>query len=413
MNKYTIILLSSSIIWLFLGIKTLLNDINNSVNRLFCLICLSIVIFHSSLGIGYSQETNRHVFTLANMAYIGMYFFIPLNLHFYLELSRTKIKHWLLALAYAPAFILNIAQFSGYSIFRDIVKRQGEWIGIYDYGISFYAYTCYSLLLVLISLRVIYKWGKRTTLHKEKIYSKIIFIIFILFYFMGFIGTIVLPMLGFYGLQGIGQVGFYFYFFGLFYLISKFRFLNVNFSLMADEILSNINEMVMILDTRFAITTANRRTGELLSLQPDRLAGMRFSDLVSSSDDIEDKLRDLLGGNESSLQLRLFYKNGPDTILTDSYLSKVKDRFSDTAGILVISREIKGKSDFRKAYRITAREFEVVDLVLAGYSNKTISKKLQISERTVETHCLHVYNKMGIGNKIELINLAAKFNLLS
>jgi len=412
MIKHTIILLASSSIWLFLGIKTLINDYHSSVNRLFCLICLSIGIFHASLGIGYAQETNRHVFLLANIAYFGMYFFFPLNLHFYLVLSRTRISRWLLVVAYAPAVILNTAQLFGYSIFRDIVKRQGEWIGLYDYGICFYAYVIYSLSLVLISLYVLFQWWKHTALNKEKIYSKIIFSIFTVFYFPGLLVTIILPMLGIYDIQAMGQVGFYFYFFGLFYLISKFRFMNVNYSLMADDILSNINEMVLFLDMRFIIITANRRTGELLSLQPDGLAGSRFSDIISGEDIVE-TLQDFLEGNESYLQLRLFYKNGSTTVMTNSYLSRVKDKFSDTVGLLVISREIKGKGDFQKAYRITAREFEVVDLVLAGYSNKTISKKLQISERTVETHCLHIYNKLGIGNKIELINLAARFNLLS
>ncbi len=60
----------------------------------------------------------------------------------------------------------------------------------------------------------------------------------------------------------------------------------------------------------------------------------------------------------------------------------------------------------------TDREFEVVDLLLAGLSNRTIGEQLGISERTVETHCVNIYSKVGIKNRIELFRFANEFSLL-
>ena len=56
--------------------------------------------------------------------------------------------------------------------------------------------------------------------------------------------------------------------------------------------------------------------------------------------------------------------------------------------------------------KLTKREGEIIKLVVEGYSNKQISKKLFISENTVKTHLVHIFKKFGIGHRLQLaINL--------
>jgi two-component system, NarL family, response regulator DevR len=55
---------------------------------------------------------------------------------------------------------------------------------------------------------------------------------------------------------------------------------------------------------------------------------------------------------------------------------------------------------------LTWREQEVVDLVAKGLSNKTIAARLNISTRTVEGHLNHVFVKLGVGSRTELVRLA-------
>lgn len=56
-------------------------------------------------------------------------------------------------------------------------------------------------------------------------------------------------------------------------------------------------------------------------------------------------------------------------------------------------------------YKITNREREIIDLLICGNSYKEISEKLVITLPTVKTHVFNIYKKLGIKNKIELINL--------
>jgi two-component system response regulator FixJ len=48
------------------------------------------------------------------------------------------------------------------------------------------------------------------------------------------------------------------------------------------------------------------------------------------------------------------------------------------------------------ARSLTAREWQVFDLLIAGPSNKLIAFELQISPRTVEIHRAHLMRKMGV-----------------
>jgi DNA-binding CsgD family transcriptional regulator len=51
---------------------------------------------------------------------------------------------------------------------------------------------------------------------------------------------------------------------------------------------------------------------------------------------------------------------------------------------------------------LTARENEIASLVAAGMSNQDIASRLVVSSRTVESHLVRVYRKLGIGSRREL-----------
>jgi DNA-binding NarL/FixJ family response regulator len=49
---------------------------------------------------------------------------------------------------------------------------------------------------------------------------------------------------------------------------------------------------------------------------------------------------------------------------------------------------------------LTARELEIIQLVLAGYTNKAIAAQICISEKTVEFHLDHIYSKLGVRTRL-------------
>jgi DNA-binding CsgD family transcriptional regulator len=57
--------------------------------------------------------------------------------------------------------------------------------------------------------------------------------------------------------------------------------------------------------------------------------------------------------------------------------------------------------------RLSPRQRTVLDLVTHGYSNKQIAARLEIAERTVETHRVLVMRKFGAKNLADLMRLVA------
>jgi TolB-like protein/DNA-binding CsgD family transcriptional regulator/Tfp pilus assembly protein PilF len=57
----------------------------------------------------------------------------------------------------------------------------------------------------------------------------------------------------------------------------------------------------------------------------------------------------------------------------------------------------------RDKYGVTAREGEIIRLLLEGKDNKDIAARLFISDHTVKNHIHHIYQKLGIGNRVQLV----------
>jgi DNA-binding NarL/FixJ family response regulator len=49
---------------------------------------------------------------------------------------------------------------------------------------------------------------------------------------------------------------------------------------------------------------------------------------------------------------------------------------------------------------LTPRELEILQLVLAGYTNKAIAGEIFISEKTVEYHLDNIYTKVGARTRL-------------
>ncbi|MES2378415.1 MAG: helix-turn-helix transcriptional regulator [Bacteroidota bacterium] len=54
-------------------------------------------------------------------------------------------------------------------------------------------------------------------------------------------------------------------------------------------------------------------------------------------------------------------------------------------------------------YGVSAREIQVLRLVLQGKTYAQVSDLLYISKKTVDSHVQNIYAKVGVRNKLELI----------
>ncbi|KAF0257032.1 response regulator transcription factor [Clavibacter michiganensis] len=61
---------------------------------------------------------------------------------------------------------------------------------------------------------------------------------------------------------------------------------------------------------------------------------------------------------------------------------------------------------------LSPRETEVLALVAAGRTNARIARELHVTPATVKTHLLHVFEKLGVGDRTRAVTLAMELGLL-
>ena len=89
----------------------------------------------------------------------------------------------------------------------------------------------------------------------------------------------------------------------------------------------------------------------------------------------------------------------------------LKSTYDEGAGLLLenekssfvsMPEEVEKMSAY---YQLTARETEVLVLLLKGYNNARIAHDLVLSDSTVKSHIYNVYRKLGVHSRQAIIDL--------
>lgn len=75
----------------------------------------------------------------------------------------------------------------------------------------------------------------------------------------------------------------------------------------------------------------------------------------------------------------------------------------DAAIARKVISQISGRTDTTPVESLTDREMEVLVLVARGFTNKAIAVQLGISDRTVQGHLAHIFDKMHAGSRTEAV----------
>jgi len=105
----------------------------------------------------------------------------------------------------------------------------------------------------------------------------------------------------------------------------------------------------------------------------------------------------------------------PDTELVDGYVLKnsgseilLKALDDVSIGLRYFDPNIKAlnhhsKDNFTSRLKLSSREKEILQLLIAGYSNKEMATKLFLSEMTIKTHRKNIMSKFDAHNLADLL----------
>lgn len=101
-------------------------------------------------------------------------------------------------------------------------------------------------------------------------------------------------------------------------------------------------------------------------------------------------------------------KDAPEETLRQAVLDAAANRpaLSPQVTAQLVMRTTKPAS------ALSPREIEILELSATGASNRSMAKQLFISEATVKTHLVHVYNKLNVDNRTAAIDRARQQRII-
>ena len=151
------------------------------------------------------------------------------------------------------------------------------------------------------------------------------------------------------------------------------------------------NYLKLIIDRALELYNSRKETAELL---------VKYQELAQH---LEQKL------NERTSEMRALFFSHFSTI--HNVASGLID-YANTLNMLAenekFSPDIINKTDLRSKcinYKLTDKEVEVLEYLLSGMELKDIAKKLHLSFSTIKTHNKHIYRKVGVKNRTQLVIL--------
>lgn len=92
------------------------------------------------------------------------------------------------------------------------------------------------------------------------------------------------------------------------------------------------------------------------------------------------------------------------TLIDHFYYLTTETQPSSNVSIMFVSSSFQQPS---------SREFEVLQLIAEGWSNREIAQRLHLSPNTVKTHVRNLLNKFGVNRRTQLVAIAITSDLLS
>ena len=78
----------------------------------------------------------------------------------------------------------------------------------------------------------------------------------------------------------------------------------------------------------------------------------------------------------------------------------------------VAARLLERVAERSSGDQLSARELEVLRLLVEGASNKAIAGRLSLSENTVKSHISHIFGKLGVQSRAEAVAVALQRGLV-
>ncbi|MFA9397989.1 MAG: PAS domain S-box protein [Clostridiaceae bacterium] len=265
---------------------------------------------------------------MKKIATVGWCFYPGIGLHLAFVLTGKNIKGGKKKFfLYLPCILILILAIYW---FPPLVKKPDS---LYD------VYSMLSLLVTLsyigMSIIMIYIWGKKSKSIKEKKQSKLIVFTGFASYILGVIFHNILPLFNI-KTYFIGQILGLIWAYGVYYAITRYKFLNLTSSYAAESIVGKIKDMIVLLDTENCIIYFNNQFGNVLGYNHNDIYGKHYLTIFDKDFSLSEKKQE-----------NLCIPINKEMIPCDVLSTKIYDKDGDFIGTILIINDIRETKKLR------------------------------------------------------------------
>lgn len=329
--------------YLTLGIVILIKNPKGTLNRICALFLLCFAIWSLSMVFIHNPVSTRETAIFwANIGALGWVGFSSLFLWFSLVFAgKTEIlkKVWVVLGLIVIPVILLFAQWTG-KLFVDFFKTDYGWKPFYGKSAWPIVLLIYIVIFMGAGLRIFFQLSrdkKKPELNKQ---AKIVFQITLLSLILGGLVDMILPIINVHFIPNIADTVGIAWAIGSVYAIVKYKFLMITPASAADNIISTMQECLIILDCQGIISMVNRSALSLLGYEEKELLGTSVDLLFDGNESKKSVFNKIIGGrNIKNTELLLKSKEG-ESIPVSFSCSLLKTNTGVPDGIVCVANDI-------------------------------------------------------------------------
>jgi PAS domain S-box-containing protein len=333
MSLLTIESIFAFLIYAFLAVYAIHLNKKADLNRVFAAQCISFAIW----CFAYIFLYNRQLFTpiefwlMDLLGAIGWCSYYEISLHFSLVITgSTKIlrSKYKIILIYIPGIVMFI---SNIIMFNPWAHKTPIMYTIYS-NINLIITTSY----ILSGLFMIWIWGRKTRIVKEKRQAGIIVKTGLSSFILGIIFQNILPMLNMTDVF-MAQIISLIWAFGIYYAITRYKFMELTSASAAEHIVSKIEDLVLLLNTNNSIIYCNNQVKEILGYEEKDILNRKFSFLFENLNNLQKYIDETI----------CICKDG-EKIPVKVKSTEIYDKENDFMGTLIIINDIREKKKLQQ-----------------------------------------------------------------
>lgn len=339
----TLLSFSAALFYLFMGFYVIRLDNKLTVNRIFFLICIALGIWSGPYLFLFQPISLSDLKILIKISSAAWAVFIGSFLHFSLQLTerqRWLNRRWKIGLIYLiPLFIL-VHDIVGTPYFFDFEWSGIGWIQQVDTkSWYFWFFLSANSLYFAVGLINLLLWRARTTDREKKNISDTILISFFIAFGAGIAINIILPLLDQQNVPQLVHMLLLIWIFGIFIGIRRGNLLLYGLEINSSVLLSNISDMILLIDRNYRIIKCSSVFADMLGLQNYELRNTLITDYVRDEQILIDNLIFVKTYHQSVNNLNMILKTASDSdVLVHYNISVWYTRSGIELGFILVGR---------------------------------------------------------------------------